>query len=45
MSMFDYDLGRVLALMTMRGCGPFWLEPTDHGGVHGFWIFTAVAER
>jgi 2-polyprenyl-3-methyl-5-hydroxy-6-metoxy-1,4-benzoquinol methylase len=38
-SMFDYDLGQVLALLTRAGCPRFVLEHTDHGGHHGFMIY------
>lgn len=40
MSMYDYDLGRVLALLTSLLFRNFWLEHTNHGGVHGYWIFS-----
>jgi SAM-dependent methyltransferase len=39
MFMFDYDMNRILAMMHARGIEPFGLEPTDHGGCHGAWIF------
>ncbi len=38
-SMFDYDLGQVLALLTRAGCPRFVLEHTDHGGHHGYMIY------
>lgn len=42
-SMFDYDLGQVLALLTRAGCPRFVLEHTDHGGHHGFMIYAQKA--
>ncbi|MCA3695293.1 class I SAM-dependent methyltransferase [Aquidulcibacter sp.] len=42
-SMFDYDLGQVLALLTRAGCPRFVLEHTDHGGHHGYMIYAQKA--
>jgi SAM-dependent methyltransferase len=39
MQMYDYDLNRVLALMTEHRVEPFALQMTDHGGNHGAWLF------
>lgn len=38
-TMYDYDLGQVLALFTRAGCPRFVLEHTDHGGHRGFMIY------
>lgn len=38
MSMYDYDMNRVLFLFAKRGFADLRLVHTDHGGVHGFWI-------
>lgn len=38
MSMYDYDLNKVLFLFAKQGLGDIRLMHTDHGGVHGFWI-------
>lgn len=38
-TMYDYDLGQVLALLTRAGCPRFVLEHTDHGGHHGYMIY------
>jgi hypothetical protein len=38
-SMFDYDLGQVLALLTRAGCPRFVLDHTNHGGHHGYMIY------
>jgi SAM-dependent methyltransferase len=38
-TMYDYDLGQVLALFTRAGCPRFVLEHTDHGGHHGYMIY------
>ena len=43
MTMYDYDLGRVLAVLGRLGFGRFWLDHTDHAGVHGYWIFSQRA--
>lgn len=37
--MFDYNFSDVLRVFVEAGFGPMHLEPTDHGGHHGFWIF------
>lgn len=38
--MYDYDLARVLALLTRDGFGPMYLEPLNHGGHHSVIIHT-----
>lgn len=38
-TMYDYDLGQILALLTRAGCPRFVLEHTDHGGHHGYMIY------
>jgi SAM-dependent methyltransferase len=37
-SMFDYDLNKILFMFTRKGVSQLYLEATDHGGNHGFWI-------
>jgi len=39
MSMYDYDMNKVLFIFARAGIGTIKLVHTDHGGVHGFWIF------
>jgi SAM-dependent methyltransferase len=39
MSMYDYDLNTVLFIFVRSGITNIKLEHTDHGGIHGFWIF------
>jgi SAM-dependent methyltransferase len=39
MSMYDYDLNKVLFIFARSGINKLRLIHTDHGGVHGFWIF------
>ena len=39
MSMYDYDMNKVLFLFIQAGIQHLKLVHTDHGGVHGFWIF------
>lgn len=39
MSMYDYDLNRVLFMFVQSGISELKLVHTDHGGAHGFWIF------
>jgi trans-aconitate methyltransferase len=39
MSMYDYDMNRVLFDLARRGLTRLTLHATDHGGAHGFWIF------
>lgn len=39
MSMYDYDLNRVLYSFIRSGLRTVTLVHTDHGGVHGFWLF------
>jgi predicted TPR repeat methyltransferase len=38
MMMYDYDLGRVMAVFAGNGVEGAWLQHTDHGGHHGFHI-------
>jgi 2-polyprenyl-3-methyl-5-hydroxy-6-metoxy-1,4-benzoquinol methylase len=38
--MYDYDLARVIALLTRDGFGPMYLEPLDHGGHRSVIIHT-----
>ena len=38
-TMYDYDVSQVLALLTRAGCPRFVLEHTDHGGHHGFMVY------
>ena len=38
MSMYDYDMNKVLFLFVRHGLSDIRLVHTDHGGVHGFWI-------
>ena len=35
MSMYDYDLSRVLSLLTLKEGQEIVLEHTNHGGCHG----------
>lgn len=39
-TMYDYDLADVLSRLERLGCKQFHLEPTNHGGHHGFMIYT-----
>jgi len=39
MSMYDYDMNKVLFMFVRAGISKIQLAHTDHGGVHGFWIF------
>jgi SAM-dependent methyltransferase len=39
MSMYDYNLNRILFSFVRAGIANIRLIHTDHGGVHGFWIF------
>jgi 2-polyprenyl-3-methyl-5-hydroxy-6-metoxy-1,4-benzoquinol methylase len=39
MTMYDYDLGQVLTILTQAGCKRFMLDPTNHGGHHGYMIY------
>lgn len=39
MSMYDYDLNKILFMYIRAGIRNINLVHTDHGGVHGFWIF------
>jgi 2-polyprenyl-3-methyl-5-hydroxy-6-metoxy-1,4-benzoquinol methylase len=38
-TMYDYDVGQVLDLLTRAGFPRFVLEHTDHGGHHGYMIY------
>jgi SAM-dependent methyltransferase len=42
MSMYDYDMNKVLFIFARAGIGTIKLVHTDHGGVHGFWIFAKM---
>lgn len=39
MSMYDYDMNRVLMIFARIGVRDLFMRHTDHGGVHGFWVF------
>ena len=39
MSMYDYDMNKVLFMFVRAGISQIKLVHTDHAGVHGFWIF------
>lgn len=39
MSMYDYDMNKVLFIFTKNGFSDLRFVHTDHGGAHGFWIF------
>lgn len=39
MSVYEYDLSHVMALMVQAGMSQFHMWHTDHGGLHGVWIF------
>ena len=43
MRMYDYDLGRVMAIFIAAGIHATWLSHVDHGGYHGFWIIGSRA--
>jgi SAM-dependent methyltransferase len=43
MTMFDYDLNRVLRLLFLGGFDVVTAQHTDHGGCHGAWLFAARA--
>lgn len=38
MSMYDYDLSRVMAILELAPGAPIYMTKTDHGGCHGFII-------
>lgn len=38
MSMYDYDMNKVLFMLVNNGFADIRLVHTDHGGMHGFWI-------
>jgi trans-aconitate methyltransferase len=39
MSMYDYDLNRVMRHVFLAGFTPLTIDHIDHGGCHGAWIF------
>ena len=39
MSMYDYDLNRVLRTFFLGGVESVITEHTDHGGCHGAWFY------
>ena len=39
MSMYDYDLNRVLRTFFLGGVKSVITEHTDHGGCHGAWFY------
>ena len=39
MTMFDYDLNRVMRALFTNGFDTVTAQHTDHGGCHGAWIF------
>ena len=39
MSMYDYDMNRVLRVLYLAGIESVLTEHTDHAGCHGAWIF------
>jgi len=39
MSMYDYDMNRVLRILFMGGITSVVAEHTNHGGCHGAWVF------
>jgi len=39
MSMYDYDLNRVLRVLHRAPVDPVLTQHTDHGGCHGVWLF------
>ena len=39
MSMYDYDLNRVVRTLFLGGIESVTLEHTDHGGCHGAWFY------
>ncbi len=39
MTMYDYDLSRVFAILNLPDSTGVYLESTDHGGCHGFRIY------
>ena len=39
MSMYDYNMNKILFIFIRSGIHNLHLVHTDHGGVHGFWIF------
>lgn len=43
MMMFDYDLNRIIALLTANGVEQMFLEHTNHGGCHGVRLFARRA--
>ncbi len=45
MSMYDYDMNRILMYVARAGVRNVFMRHTDHGGVHGFWILVAGPPR
>jgi SAM-dependent methyltransferase len=39
MSMFDYDLSRVISILSLTEGQPLYMEHVDHGGCHGVRIY------
>lgn len=45
MSMYDYDLSRVLEIMQLPDGAPIYMERTNHGGFHGVRMFVRAPRR
>ena len=43
MSMYDYNLSQVFAQMSLQTGARVYMEKTDHGGCHGFFVFVQKA--
>ena len=39
MYMFDYDLSKVFSILALPDGTPVFMQKTDHGGCHGFYIY------
>jgi SAM-dependent methyltransferase len=39
MTMYDYDMNRVLRMFFVAGVADLRVQHTDHGGCHGAWVF------
>ena len=39
MSMYDYDMNRVLRLLYLIGIESVLAQHTDHAGCHGSWLY------
>jgi hypothetical protein len=39
MTMYDYDLNKVVRTLFLAGISPVTLDHTDHAGCHGAWCF------